>query len=102
MHVVVVGAGRMGADIALNFVIAGWRCDVIEPDAKVRQRAAAYWRRELKRLGWTARGRKLQLHATGAALDWPAVDLAVEAVFENLPLKHAVLKEIEARVRAMQ
>jgi 3-hydroxybutyryl-CoA dehydrogenase len=99
MHVVVVGAGRMGADIALNFAIAGWRCDVIEPGEKVRERAAAYWQRELKRLGKTARGRTLRLHADGAALEWPAVDLAVEAVFEDLKLKHAVLKEIEAKVR---
>jgi 3-hydroxybutyryl-CoA dehydrogenase len=99
MHVVVVGAGRMGADIALNFVIAGWRCDVIEPDAKVRERAAAYWQQELKRLGKTARGRYLHLHADGAAPQWPAVDLAVEAVFEDLKLKHAILKEIEAKVR---
>jgi 3-hydroxybutyryl-CoA dehydrogenase len=98
-HVVVVGAGRMGADIALNFAIAGWRCDVIEPDAKVRERAAAYWQRELKRLGKAARGRTLRLHADGAALEWPAVDLAVEAVFENLKLKHAVLKQIETKVR---
>jgi 3-hydroxybutyryl-CoA dehydrogenase len=99
MHVAVVGAGRMGADIALNFAIAGWRCDVIEPDAEVRERAAAYWQRELKRLGKTARGRKLRLHADSAALEWPTVDLAVEAVFEDLKLKHTVLKEIEAKVR---
>lgn len=84
MHVVVVGAGRMGADIALNFVIAGWHCDVIEPDAKVRERATAYWQRELKRLRKAGRGRKFRLHADGAALEWPAVDLVVESVFENL------------------
>jgi 3-hydroxybutyryl-CoA dehydrogenase len=99
MHVVVVGAGRMGADIALNFVIAGWNCDVIEPDAKVRRRADAYWQRELKRLGKAARGRKLHLHADGATLNWLTVDLALEAVFENLELKHTILKDIEAKVR---
>jgi len=47
----------------------------------------------------TARSRKLRLHADGASLDWPTVDLAVESVFEDLKLKHAVFKEIEARVR---
>jgi 3-hydroxybutyryl-CoA dehydrogenase len=99
MHIVVVGAGRMGADIALNFVIAGWHCDVIEPDAKVRDRASAYWRQELKRLGKNALGLQLHMHADDSALNWPTVDLALEAVFENLKLKHAILKEIETKVR---
>ena len=98
-HVVLVGAGRMGADIALAFATGGWRCDVIECDAKVRGRAARHWRQEFKRLGITALGHEPRLHADGNSLDWSTVDLAVESVFEELKLKHAVLREIEPRLR---
>jgi 3-hydroxybutyryl-CoA dehydrogenase len=99
MHVVVFGAGRMGADIALAFLAGGWQCDVIERDAKVRERAGLHWLKELKRLGIAGRMGKLRLHADSASLDWSTVELAVESVFEDLKLKHAVLKEIEAKVR---
>ena len=40
--VTLLGAGRMGADMAIAFARAGWRCDVVETSAAVRKRAAAY------------------------------------------------------------
>jgi 3-hydroxybutyryl-CoA dehydrogenase len=89
----------MGADIALAFAAGGWRCDVIEPSAEVRKTARLHWRKEMKRLGIAAAGREIGLHADSASLDWRTVDLAVESVFEDIRLKHAVLKEIEAKVR---
>ena len=63
----------MGADIALAFAIGGWRCDVIEPDAKVRSTARLHWRKEMKRLGVV--GLKsvctpTVLHSTGVRLIW--------------------------------
>jgi 3-hydroxybutyryl-CoA dehydrogenase len=98
-HAVVIGAGRMGADIALALALGGWRCDVIETDSVVRERAGAYWQQELKRLRATASSRRIRLHADAAAVEWNNVDLALEAVFEDLKLKHAVLRDIEAMVR---
>jgi 3-hydroxybutyryl-CoA dehydrogenase len=98
-HAVVIGAGRMGADIALALALGGWRCDVIETDSVVRERAGSYWQQELKRLRATASSRRMRLHADAAAVKWNTVDLALEAVFEDLSLKHAVLRDIEAKVR---
>ncbi len=95
--VAIVGAGRMGADIALAFARAGWTCDVVEPDAATRERVLAYWDAELRRLRARRAARRLRLHENLDAVDWPRVELAIEAVYEDLALKHRVLPEIEAR-----
>lgn len=98
-HVAIVGAGRMGADIALAFLAGGWRCDVVEADPKVVARARSFWRKETRRLGLSGRTSDLTLHATTASFDWSTVDLALEAVFEDLALKHKIVRDIETRVR---
>ncbi|WP_375459693.1 3-hydroxyacyl-CoA dehydrogenase family protein [uncultured Enterovirga sp.] len=98
LHVVVVGAGRMGADIALAFAIGGWRCKVVESDPAIRDRARAYWQREMSRLAENLGGGTIACHASLGDADLPAADLVVEAVFEDLELKHALLDEIEPRV----
>ena len=99
-HVVVLGAGRMGADIALAFAIGGWRCDVVEPDAGVRERATAYWAKELARLRRKSRSRNLKLHASLDAIDGRAADLAIEAVPEDMQTKHELLRRLEPLVGA--
>jgi 3-hydroxybutyryl-CoA dehydrogenase len=98
-HAVVIGAGRMGADIALAFVLGGWTCDVVETDQSVRERAGSYWRQELKRLRSSRTISLLKMHAQADTVDWKLVDLAVECVFEDVKLKHKVLKSIEPRLR---
>jgi 3-hydroxybutyryl-CoA dehydrogenase len=94
-RVVVIGAGRMGADIALAFARGGWSCDVIDTDRGVRERASSYWRRELKRLRSSNAIGLLRIHGRADTVEWRSVDLAIECVFEELGLKHKVLKEIE-------
>ena len=44
--VVILGAGRMGADIALAFGLNRWSVHVHEPDSGVRRSALRYWRGE--------------------------------------------------------
>ncbi len=100
-RVLVVGAGRMGADIALAFALAGWRCDVVETDDTVRARVPAYWDAELARMRARSARRRLALHAELDAVADPAhLDLAIEAVHEDLRLKHRLMKALEARVGA--
>jgi 3-hydroxybutyryl-CoA dehydrogenase len=97
--VAILGAGRMGADIALAFARGGWQCHVFENDGSARKRAAAYWKKECTRLNFKTRSKNLNLHSEIDAMPWKSVDLVIEAVFEDLALKHRLLRDIEPRVR---
>jgi 3-hydroxybutyryl-CoA dehydrogenase len=99
-HAVVIGAGRMGADIALAFALGGWHCQVVETEQSVRERATAYWRQELKRLRTSQTIRFIRMHAEAETVDWKHADLAVECVFEDLDTKRKLLKSIEPRMRS--
>lgn len=101
-RMVVIGAGRMGADIALAFVRGGWECDVVEPVADARERALKYWGNELRRLRSISRMRYMHLHTALEELAWPSVELVVEAVPEDIDLKHAVLRRVEGLSRLVE
>lgn len=88
----------MGADIAIAFARNGWTCDVVESSAAVRKRATAYWGKEFKRLRAMTALKRIRLHADLDAVPWKGMDLVIEAVFEDLALKHRLLREIEPRV----
>ena len=96
--VVVIGAGRMGADIVLAFAMGGWNCEVIEADAAMRQRAKAYWPRELARLRAKSSLSRIRLRTELAPVPWKSADLVIETVTENLALKHRLLRKVEALV----
>jgi 3-hydroxybutyryl-CoA dehydrogenase len=98
-HVVIVGAGRMGADIAMAFALNGWQCDVVETNARVRARVIKYWDTELRRMRSKAKMRNLNLWAAMQGPGWLKADLVVEVVPEDLELKHKLLKKIEPLVR---
>jgi 3-hydroxybutyryl-CoA dehydrogenase len=98
-RVVIIGAGRMGADIALAFALGGWQCNVLESDRVIRERANGHWRQELKRLRASRTIDLLRMHADADTVDWNQADLAVECVFEDLELKRKLLKSIEPRMR---
>jgi 3-hydroxybutyryl-CoA dehydrogenase len=97
--VVILGAGRMGADMAIAFARNGWRCEVVEDSAAVRKRAAAYWKKEGARLKATGAIKRIGLHGELDPVPWKAADLVIEAVFEDLALKQRLLREIEPRVK---
>lgn len=90
----------MGADIAIAFARNGWRCEVTETELAVHKRASAYWAKEFKRLRSNAAGKAITLHEGTGTVPWKQADLVIEAVFEDLALKHRLLREIEPLVRA--
>src|SRR5688572_18166762 len=90
----------MGADIAIAFARNGWECEVTETDPAVGKRAAGYWDQELRRLKAGAARRRIRLHESHDSVPWKAADLVIEAVFEDLKLKHRLWRDIEPRVRA--
>jgi 3-hydroxybutyryl-CoA dehydrogenase len=87
----------MGGDIALAFARGGWRVEVVETDGARLKEARRYWKTESRRLRFPAK----DLHACGSIEDveWKGVDLLIEAVTEDLKLKHRLLREIEPRMR---
>lgn len=93
--VVVIGAGRMGADIALAFAIGGWDCEVVETAAAMRERATLYWANELTRLRAKSRLKRIRLHADLVPVKWGAADLVIEALPEKLALKQRFMARLE-------
>lgn len=99
-HVVVVGGGTMGADVAVVLARAQCRCSVVEPDAgraaalpaRVRQNLAALQRADLSR--------HVTVAATLGDVDWADVGLVIECIPERLDLKQALFAELEQRAPA--
>ena len=95
--VAILGAGRMGADMALAFARGGWTCEVVEVDAGCRKQAQKHWQHECRRLRIARKS--IRLHASSDDVAWRDVDLLIEAVTEDLKLKHRLLRELEPRLR---
>ena len=95
--VAILGAGRMGADIALAFARGGWRCEVVETGRRRAVEAQKYWTRECRRLRIPRIA--IRVHAANDSLPWRSVDLLIEAVTEDLALKQRLLRELEPRLR---
>ncbi len=97
----VVGAGTMGSGIATAFALAGMTVTVVEENSAALDRGLAMARRNIEAL--TARGRlspertQDRIAAISGSLDLAALasaDLIVEAVFESLAVKQAVLARL--------
>ena len=103
MRVGVVGAGLMGAEIALVFALSG--IDVVLSDvdeaalSRGRDRLAAVLDKGISRGFYTPQQREESLARIAAATDFAGFagcDLVTEAVFEKLETKQAVLETLEA------
>ncbi len=102
-RVAVIGAGTMGSGIATACLLAGFKVDLIEPQAEALERGVANLDKHLKsqldkgrlkpdkaellRAGLTA-------HTDDAVL--AQADLVIEAVFEDMALKQAVFSRLDA------
>lgn len=104
--IAIVGSGYMGGGIAQVFARAGARCVLI--DAEPARAEAAHGRVVAEAADHAARGyiTDEQAAAVRANLAWAGslaegvrgAQLVFEVVFEELGVKHAVLREIEAAV----
>ncbi|MEO8628675.1 MAG: 3-hydroxyacyl-CoA dehydrogenase NAD-binding domain-containing protein [Betaproteobacteria bacterium] len=94
-HVAIVGGGTMGADIAALFLAGGWTAHIYVRPGVNRDSLTSRVQRSLKQLG---RGNLRALLVVGELRDLAAVpvDLAIETVSENLPLKQKVFAELES------
>jgi 3-hydroxybutyryl-CoA dehydrogenase len=93
-HAVVIGAGTMGADVAIVLARAGCRVTVTDPDAVKREALAAHVLAGLNDLGLGARVAGLQSVAGLDDVAWADVRLVIECIPEKLPLKQALFAQL--------
>lgn len=98
--VAIIGGGIMGGDIATGFAAAGWDAHVMSPSQKTRDALPGRVAKGLERLNADAgRAASVKAYAAMADLPWQSIDLVIEAVSEDLALKHKVFAEIESHAR---
>ena len=96
-HVVIIGGGIMGGDIATVYAANGWNVHVMSPSAKTRDALPARVTAGLSKLDAEAsRAKNVTTHATLAEIDWSGVGMVVEAATEDLALKQKLFAEVEA------
>ncbi len=91
-NVVVVGAGTMGAGIALSAARAGWSVDLIEVDEAARARTPERLKKEAER-GRCAGAVRL-IRVLDAIECSANATLAIEAVTERIDVKQAVFRQL--------
>ena len=93
-HAVVIGAGTMGADVAIVLSRGGCRVTVVDPNTGKRDQLAAHVRAGLEPLGLAARARKVQAVATLQDVAWSDVALVIECIPEKLVAKQALFAQL--------
>ena len=97
----IVGCGTMGTGIAIVAARAGFKTRIYdlkpEPLENARKQAAAFLKKSVER-GKLAAGEDAQIMAqfltTTDAKEFADCDLVIEAVFEDLKVKHSIFKQL--------
>ena len=99
-QVVIIGGGIMGGDIATVFAAKGWRVHVMSPSQKTRDALGARLTAGLKKINADAAcANHVALYTRLEDIAWPSIDLVIEAVTEDLPLKQKLFAQLETLVR---
>ena len=99
-HVVVIGAGTMGADVAIVLARAGCRVTVTDPQAEKREALAHHVLAGLTDLDLAARVSGVQSVAGLDDVAWADVRLVIECIPEKLDLKQALFAQLVQKVPA--
>src|SRR5262249_42032251 len=101
-RVAIIGAGTMGGGIAMSFASAGLPVTLLEMKQEALDKGLATMRRNYEasvkrgRLDAAALERNMALVSpTLSYADLSAVDLVIEAVFEDMEVKLAVVRELD-------
>jgi 3-hydroxybutyryl-CoA dehydrogenase len=95
----VLGGGTMGVGIIAMFLGGGWEVDVVSRSAATRDGLPAATARALHAMGKPTDTSSLVTYATLPEAPWSEIDIAVETVTEDLPLKQKLFAEMEALAR---
>jgi 3-hydroxybutyryl-CoA dehydrogenase len=94
----VVGGGTMGVDIAASFAAHGWGTVIINPADERSASIPERFQLALARMEATAQ-QPMSWVKTLSEVDWPSVDLVIEAIPEKLELKQSLFRDLESRAR---
>src|SRR5215472_7784468 len=99
-HALVIGGGTMGVGIIAMFLAGGWKVDVVSRSASTRDGLPAALAKALGAMGKPTDTSGLKTYATLTEASWPAIEIAVETVTEDLLLKQKLFAGMEALARA--
>ena len=95
-QVVIVGGGIMGGDIATVFAAKDWQVHVMSPSQKTREALGARLDAGLKKVNADAAcAKNVVTYARLEDINWDTIDLVIEAVTEDLPLKQKLFAQLE-------
>ena len=94
-HALVLGGGTMGVGIIAMFLGGGWKVDVVSRSASTRDGLPAATSRALRAMGKPDDVSGLATYATLGEAPWAQIDIAVETVTEDLPLKQKIFADME-------
>ena len=96
-HVVIIGGGIMGGDIAIIFAAKGWKVDVMSPSQKTRDALAARIAAGLSKINAPAtHASNVTAYARLEDIAWNDVSLVIEAATEDLALKQKIFTQLDA------
>ena len=90
----VIGAGTMGADVAIVLARGGCRVTVVDPGAATRARLQPHVLQALTALGLARRANAVTAVPALADAAWDDVALVVECIPENLAIKQALFAQL--------
>lgn len=98
-RLLLLGGGLMGCGIAAIFLAGGWHVQIVTPSAATRDSLPGRTGDAIAQLAATvAFEDALTVRASLDDADTTQVDLVIEAVSEDLALKQALFRELDARV----
>ena len=99
-QVVVIGGGIMGGDIATVFAARNWKVHVMSPSQKTRDALGTRLTAGLNKINAEAAcAQNVTTYSRLEDIAWDHIDLVIEAVTENLPLKQKLFAQLETLVR---
>ncbi len=93
-HAVVIGAGTMGADVAIVLARGGCRVTVTDPHADKRDRLVTHVQASLEPLGLAARADRVLAVAALQEVAWSDAALVIECIPEKLAAKQALFAQL--------
>ncbi len=98
-NLLLVGGGVMGSGIAATFLAGGWNVQVTSPSQHTRESLLGRVKTALAQLESSTEAHGvLNVHSSLGEADVSAVDFVIEAVAEDLSLKQAIFRELEAKI----